>query len=217
MSYHSNKMMRVNDETERGIHSARCPEEHAVRNEFRAPISGLRAVSLGLILSVLTIIYGQWMGIVFGANEDFIKDMLNNSATEVLASAYKGDEAEMKAVIDKSWRYMLRAHLHAGGMGTTAFAFILYLGLTRPTGWLTRVTGAALGAGGLGYSIYWMLAGFRAPGMGDTSAAKDSLEWLAVPSSGMFVIASLVVFGLMIAQLTRLSAGRRADPSVRPD
>jgi hypothetical protein len=175
-------------------------------------ISGLRAVSLGLILSVLTILYGQWMGIVFGANEDFIKDRIKNSATEVLAIAYKGDEVEMKAVIDKSWRYMLRAHLHAGGMGTTAFVFILYLGLTRPTGWLTWTTSVALGAGGLGYSIYWMLAGFSAPGMGSTTAAKDALEWLAVPSSGMFVVASLVVFGLMIVQFTGLSAGRREGP-----
>ena len=38
----------------------------------------------------------------------------------------------------------------------------------------------------------------RAPGMGSTGAAKDSLEWLAVPTSGMAIIGLTCTLGLTI-------------------
>jgi hypothetical protein len=162
---------------------------------------GMRTILPGLMLALLTILLGQAMGIVFGLNEDAIKSRRKNSAMEVRESAYKGDDAAIKAVLDKSWVYMQRAHLHAGAMGTTAFAFIVFLGLVRPPHKVAVAVSVALGAGGLGYSVYWMLAGFRAPGLGGTSAAKASLEWLAMPSSGVFVLASVAVLVLLIGML----------------
>ena len=62
------------------------------------------------------------MGIAFGLNEDLIKDRLKAEAVSVQDTIYNNDAAAMKAVTDKSWSYMKRAHLHAGGMGTTAIA-----------------------------------------------------------------------------------------------
>lgn len=160
--------------------------------------SSLRAASLGLALAVLTLLLGQGMGIVFGANEDAIKSRLKGAAAAVRDSAYKGDDAAIKAVLEKSWVYMQRAHLHAGGLGTTALTLIMLLCLLGASRRVTSVLGIALGAGGLGYSIYWMWAGFRAPALGSTSAAKESLEWLAVPSSGAFVLATVAVLSLLI-------------------
>jgi multisubunit Na+/H+ antiporter MnhB subunit len=55
------------------------------------------------------------------------------------------------------------------------------------------VLSIALGIGALGYSVFWLWAGFRAPGLGSTGAAKESLAWLAMPSSGIFVLATAVV------------------------
>ena len=161
----------------------------------------LRAASIGLIFAVLTIFFGQGMGLVFGANEDAIKSRLNASAASVRSTIYKGDDAAMKAVLDKSWVYMQRAHLHAGGMGTTAFGFIVFVCLLRASPRVTAAISAGLGAGGFGYSVYWMWAGFRAPALGGTSAAKASLEWLAVPSSGVFFLATLGVIVLLIATI----------------
>jgi hypothetical protein len=160
--------------------------------------SSLRAAAVGLVLAVLTLLFGQGMGIVFGANEDAIKSRLKAAAAEVRDSAYRGDEAALKAVLDKSWVYLQRAHLHAGGMGTTALGLTVLLCLLGTSRRVTAALGAALGAGGLGYSLYWMWAGFRAPALGSTSAAKESLEWLAVPSSGAFVLATVVVLVLLI-------------------
>jgi hypothetical protein len=162
---------------------------------------GLHAALFGMILSLLTIMYGQGMGIFFGVNEDAIKHRLKSSAMEVRETVYKGNDAAIKTVLDNSWNYMKRAHLHAGGMGTTAFALMIALSLLGTSRRVTLILGLALGGGGLGYSLYWMFAGFRAPGLGSTGAAKESLKWLAMPTSGMFVLATLTVLVLLVCAL----------------
>lgn len=101
---------------------------------------------------------------------------------------------------------MQRAHLHAGGMGTTAVALIIVLCLVGASRKITALISLALGAGGLGYSIFWMWAGFKAPALGSTGAAKESLKWLAMPSSGGYVLATIAV---LIVVLAWLLAGRR--------
>jgi hypothetical protein len=155
--------------------------------------SNLRSASLGLILAVCTVLYGQGLGIAFGVNEDAIKERLNASAILVKDTVYNSDEALIKPVLSKSWNYMIRAHLHAGGMGTTALVLIILVCFVGSSQVLVRLSSFGLGFGGLGYSIFWMWAGFRAPGLGSTSAAKESLKLLAMPSSGMFVLATLIV------------------------
>lgn len=165
--------------------------------------ASLRTASLGLALAVITILFGQGMGIVFGLNEDAIKSRLSASAAEVRGTVYNSDDAAIKAVLDKSWTYMHRAHLHAGGLGTTALALIVLLCLLGTSPRLLIGTGVSLGAGALGYSIFWMWAGFRAPGLGGTGAAKESLKWLAMPSSGVFVLATITVLILLIVPLAR--------------
>lgn len=163
--------------------------------------SSLRSASFGLVLAVLTILYGQGMGIVFGLNEDAIKNRLKASATEVRDTVYKGNDAAIKPVLDKSWVYMQRAHLHAGGMGTTALGLIVLVALLGASRLVTSAISLGLGAGGFGYSVFWMWAGFRAPALGSTGAAKESLKWLAMPSSGAFVIATAAVLVLVIVTL----------------
>ena len=169
--------------------------------------SNLRTASLGLMLAVLTILFGQGMGIVFGLNEDAIKSRLTTSAAEVRDPVYKGDDAAIKAVLDKSWVYMQRAHLHAGGMGTTALALIMLVGLLDASRRWTMAVGLGLGAGGFGYSVFWMWAGFRAPALGSTGLAKESLKWLAMPSSGAFVLATIGVLVLLFVTLFRRQSG----------
>jgi hypothetical protein len=48
-----------------------------------------------------------------------------------------------------------------------------------------------------------MLAGFRAPALGGTGAAKESLKWLAMPSSDAFVVATVAVLVLLIVTCVR--------------
>lgn len=114
----------------------------------------IRAASLGLTLAILTIVFGQGMGIVFGLNEDVIKSRLQADATAVQGTIYNEDKVASKAVVDKSWNYMQRAHLHAGGMGTTAVVLIIVLCLVGASRLATALISMGLGAGGIGYSIF---------------------------------------------------------------
>ena len=176
-----------------------------------------RTTFVGLLLAVLTVLLGQGMGIVFGLNEAAIKDRLKTSAVEVRAIVYKGDDSAMKAVQDKAWTYMQRTHLHAGAMGGTALALIILVGLLGASARTAAVISVALGAGGLGYSVYWMWAGFRAPALGGTGAAKESLAWLAMPSSGAFVMATVAVAALIIAAVRRKHSTDPISPPVRKE
>lgn len=173
--------------------------------------ASLRTASLGLVLAVLTILFGQGIGIVFGLNENAIKSRLKTSAASVRDTVYKGDDAAIKAVLDKSWGYMQRAHLHAGGMGTTALALIVLVGLIGPSRLVTIAVSVGLGAGGLGYSIFWRWAGFCAPVLGSTGLAKESLKWLAMPSSGAFVVATIAVLVLLFVSLVRRPSSTSCD------
>jgi len=163
----------------------------------------VRAALPGLLLAVFAVLFGFAMGGIFGLNEDLIKDRLAASAAAVTATVYHGDAAAAEPVIAKSWDYMQRAHLHGGAIGTAAIGMIMVLLLIGATPRTIRVLSLALGAGALGYSVFWMWAGFIAPGLGSTGAAKESLRWLAMPSSGAVMLATAAVAFLCIRALAR--------------
>ena len=55
--------------------------------------------------------------------------------------------------------------------------------------------------GALGYSVFWLLAGLRAPGLGGTGPAKESLAWLAFPSAGLLLLGVVALIVLVVRQL----------------
>ena len=167
------------------------------------PPHALRAALPGLALALCTVLFGFAMGGLFGLNEDVIKDRLTNSAAAVTATVYRGDAAAAEPVVAKSWEYMQRAHLHGGAIGTAAVGMIVVMLLLGTAPGTIRVLGLALGAGALGYSVFWMWAGFIAPGLGSTGAAKESLRWLAIPSAGAVMVATAVVVFLCTRGLAR--------------
>lgn len=167
----------------------------------------LKAVLPGLLLATLTLLLGFGLGVVFGLNEEAITSRLAAAAAAAPATVYNGDAAAIKAVLAKSWAYMQRSHLHAGALGTTAAALsmiLVFLGI-RPL--LARVISIGLGAGGLGYSLFWVWAGSRAPALGSTGAAKESLAWLAIPSSGLVVASTCAVAVLLVLRMLHRGTG----------
>lgn len=172
----------------------------------------LRVSRWGALLALLTILFGFGIGGAFGAFEDQMKQGLADRAAAVLDSAYKGDTAKAKSVVDKSWAYYKRAHLHGGAIGAVALGSILLLAaLRRPNDHVRRGVSVALGAGGLGYSVFWLLAARAAPGLGGTGAAKESLEWLAVPSTALIMIGLVAVIVLTTLELF-MPVARPAEP-----
>lgn len=161
----------------------------------------------GVSLALLTLLYGFGLGLSFGAAEDSIKGHLHDSAQVVLVQEYGGDQAAADKVTSKSWTYFKRAHLHANGLGTTALALIGLMALVPVPSGRRRTAALLLGAGALSYSMFWMLAGLRAPGLGSTGAAKESLAWLALPGSGACVL------GLLLTTVSVLKTNYRSADS----
>ena len=149
------------------------------------PLSGVpRAMIVGLCLAMLGILFGFVLGGVFGAAEDSLKGYLQAQGEAALTSAYGGDEAAMEAVVTKSWSYFKRAHMHGGAIGTSSVALILMLILLCRPGKLASTAAIASGLGAVLYPVFWLWAGAIAPGMGSTGAAKEALEFIAIPGAG---------------------------------
>ena len=139
---------------------------------------------VGLCLAMLGILFGFVLGGVFGAAEDSLKGYLQAQGEAALTSAYGGDEAAMEAVVTKSWSYFKRAHMHGGAIGTSSVALILMLILLCRPGKLASTAAIASGVGAVLYPVFWLWAGAIAPGMGSTGAAKEALEFIAIPGAG---------------------------------
>jgi hypothetical protein len=181
---------------------------HSTADDF---IRRLRVSRWGALLALLTILFGFGFGGAFGAFEVPMKKGLADRAAAELDTVYKGDAAKAKSVVDKSWAYYKRAHLHGGAIGSVALGGILLLAaLRRPGDHVRRGVSVALGAGGLGYSVFWMLAARAAPGLGGTDAAKESLEWLAVPSAGLLMVGLAAVIALTAIELFMPASPRGA-------
>lgn len=151
----------------------------------------LKSVRWGILLSTLAIFAGFFLGGLFGAVEDAFKGYLKAEGQQALVSVYKNDQAKMDKVVNKSWTYFKRAHMHAGGIGSASLILSILLAGLRGSLQVRQGLSTGLGVGALGYSLFWLLAGMRAPGMGSTGVAKESLNWLAIPSAGLLLIGVL--------------------------
>jgi hypothetical protein len=169
----------------------------------------------GAALGLLAILYGFGLGIAFGAAEEALKSRLKASAEAArptyLARAEREPDPEAAAradaakVVEKSWTYLQRAHLHAGALGTVALLVTLLLGGLPAWRAARSLASVSLGLGALAYPLFWMLAAFRAPELGSTSAAKDSLQWLAILGSGLCVLGAVLALLLVVGEIARRS------------
>ena len=166
-----------------------------------------KTVAAGACLSLAAIIFGFAVGGAFGAAEDAIKKRLDSSGGAVLETVYKGDAAAKDAVVKKSWQYLIRAHLHAGAAGTASLASIATMILLVPLGPAAQASALAFGTGALLYSGFWMIAGFSAPGLGSTGAAKEAFSFIAIPGAGLCLLGALgTLFCVARARLFRSGA-----------
>ncbi|MCP4376231.1 MAG: hypothetical protein GY794_08675 [bacterium] len=157
-------------------------------------ITNIKPAKLGTLFALLTILYAFGLGATFGLFEDDIKGHLKAEAAAVKDSVYKGDEAKMKKITDKSWVYFKRAHLHAAGLGAIALAIVVFLAVANACPFCKFTGSLCIGLGSLGYSLFWMLAALKAPGLGSTGQAKEALRLLAQPAAGLCILGLLFAF-----------------------
>ena len=159
----------------------------------------LASMKIGTLLALLTLLLGFGLGILFGLVEDAIKDGFLETAKLTLAGSATDLDKEAGALTGRAWTYMKRAHLHGNGLGTAALAMILLMTFLPAGNTLKKVTSLLLGTGALGYSTFWLLAALRTPALGSTGAAKESLRWLAMPTSGFCIVGLLLVIWMVVS------------------
>ncbi len=150
-------------------------------------IAPIAQVKIGLFLSLAAILMGFCLGGFFGANEDGVKSYLGSRAEAVLTTVYKGDKDKARSYRDRGWSYLKRAHLHAGAIGAASLATITLLAFLPLSAPLKTLLSLDIGIGGFGYPLYWLLVALRVPSMGSSTAARESLSWLAIPTAGMLI------------------------------
>jgi hypothetical protein len=169
--------------------------------------SQLDPVRFGLALGLVAILYGWGLGILFGAGEDwlrggFIADAEKNRAFYVQkAGDEEGATALIKRIDAAAFTYFIRAHLHAGAIGSIAIGASLLLAFLSVRSDLKTVASSLLGFGAVAYPLFWMWAGLRAPSAGSTGAAKETLRWLAWPSSAALIVGGVLTLVLVVGDL----------------
>ena len=104
-------------------------------------LNDIAPVRIGLILAMLTLLFGIGMGINFGVNEDGVKGYVK----EGVAAHAQLHDAKSES---KIWRYAQRAHFHATGVGAFALGMIL-----------VAVSATLTGRGGAGALRLWTVGG----------------------------------------------------------
>ncbi|MEO2166656.1 MAG: hypothetical protein ABGY42_00795 [bacterium] len=148
----------------------------------------------GILFSLACIAWGFVVGGLMGALDTGFKGRMRKRALKNLNAAYGGDEAKLDKFVAKGFKYCIRSHIHGGAIGSSALACILLLALTGENGALGVFSSFAFGAGGLAYSIYWMLAGIHTADIGDATLAKHHMRFVAIPGAGL---AMLGLFGTL--------------------
>ena len=98
--------------------------------------------------------------------------------------------AESRVVMDASWRFLQRAHVHAGSMSTGALVISFALAMTSGAAVLRRAISIVLALGAAGYTAVLLLAALRIPIVGDIEAAKAPLTSLAMATTGAYMTAA---------------------------
>ncbi len=125
-------------------------------------IEEIQAVRIGLLLVMLTLLFGISMGIGFGVAEDSLKSYISN-----------GIESHASVHDDKSnskiWRYAQRAHFHATGISAFSIGLVVLIMLSSLKRKLKTVAAILVGLGGL-YPLSWFGMFILAPTIGRSAA-----------------------------------------------
>ena len=156
----------------------------------------MRSVKWGILLAVLTILFGFFLGAVMGGAEEAIKEYWQTLAQPGLSTIYQNDPQKITVVINQAWKMLQRAHMHAAAIGTASLILMLVLANIRAKAIYKQVGSLLLGLGGLGYSMSWFLVAFRVPVIGNIHATKDAIHLLAAPSIGMLLLGTAMVLFL---------------------
>ncbi|MBK5205817.1 MAG: hypothetical protein JJD98_10525 [Polaromonas sp.] len=152
----------------------------------------LANVRLGLLLAILTVLFGIVLGVVFGVNEEGI---VNWIAQGIAAHPELHDASSP----EKIWRYVQRAHMHAGGIGAFSLGLILAVALSGMRAPLKKLSSSLIGLSGF-YPLSWFSTFYLSPSIGRDaahhSAISETLTYIGVGGLllGLFILIAHLLF-----------------------
>lgn len=163
--------------------------------------SKLKSVKWGFALAIFTILLGFVLGAVMGGAETQIKAFWSASAQPGLATIYNNDPQKITAIVERSWKMMQRAHMHAAAIGAASLALMYLLASLNVATLYKKWVSMLLGIGTLGYSLSWLYTAFAAPVIGNIPATKASIHILAAGSIGMLLLGTTTILAFSIKAL----------------
>jgi hypothetical protein len=128
------------------------------------------------VIAILTLIGGVFISIIFGANEDYFKDKINEGLKKNEKVNQIQDPIEKAAVLkteaDKNWRYYQRFHFHATGIGAMIMGVLLFISFLSAPEKLKNITSYLVSFGGFLYPFVWLFAAIYGPEMGRSEAKE---------------------------------------------
>lgn len=147
----------------------------------------LKVIKIGLLITLLSLVFGIGLGIVFGAKEEVFKNYISQNIQE--NPTVHDDKSK-----DKIWRYVQRAHFHSTGIAAYSLALLLIILVSKMKENAKRSSSTLIGVGTL-YSFSWYLMFYLAPTIGRDAAHSHILtESIVYISTGAFLIGLFMIF-----------------------
>lgn len=148
-------------------------------------ITDIGNLRLGLLLSMLTLIFGISMGVLFGANEDGVQEYI--SAGIAAHQSLRDGKSQSKI-----WRYAQRAHFHATGVSAFALVLILITGVTSLSRRGKFVASTLIGVGSF-YPLSWFSMFLLSPSLG-----RDGVHHAFVTESITMILVACLSAGVLL-------------------
>lgn len=147
----------------------------------------LKVIKIGLLITLLSLIFGIGLGIVFGAKEEIFKNYISKN---IAVNPTLHDEKSK----DKIWRYVQRAHFHSTGIAAYSLALLLIILVSKMKASAKNLSSTLIGIGTL-YPLSWYLMFYLAPKIGrDAAHSHIVTEAIVYISTGAFLIALYMIF-----------------------
>ncbi|MBR9729147.1 hypothetical protein ACFOD0_16780 [Shewanella intestini] len=151
----------------------------------------IKPIRIGIMLCLVTILFGYILGGAFGAANSTIKGYFHQQVYVTHAQNFTSEQDKVTAY-NKAKAYIKRAHLHSGAIGSAALVTILALGFCGVSERKKKLTSIMIGFGASGYGVFvWTLMALMTPMIGK-SAAHELVAVLAIPTGLALVVGTIV-------------------------
>jgi hypothetical protein len=152
-----------------------------------------------ILLSIVAIIGGVFISIIFGANESFFQNRISQGLEKNIKIQLIADEKvkseKIKSEQEKSWRYYQRYHFHANGIASMSLGLVILLAFVKASKKEIMIASYMISIGGFLYPFVWLFAALYGPEMG-RNEAKEAFAILGY-MGGVYLVG--VIYALFLA------------------